>query len=113
MFLRRSQVSRRIAFYPGYSADFFDGQHYVMKGASPRTASLLTRPSFRNWFRPDYPYMYAGFPACGSILVHMFASAASAPFSPPRVNPEFARPSRMASRANARRPCLRHGCMTR
>jgi gamma-glutamyl hercynylcysteine S-oxide synthase len=48
-------------FYPGYSADFFDGQHYVMKGASPRTARLLTRASFRNWFRPDYPYMYAGF----------------------------------------------------
>jgi len=48
-------------FYPGYSADFFDGQHYVMKGASPRTAAVLTRPSFRNWFRPDYPYMYAGF----------------------------------------------------
>lgn len=48
-------------FYPGYSADFFDGRHYVMKGASPRTATGLTRPSFRNWFRPDYPYMYAGF----------------------------------------------------
>ena len=47
--------------YPGYSADFFDGQHYVMKGASPRTASVLTRPSFRNWFRSDYPHMYAGF----------------------------------------------------
>ncbi|HEX4136847.1 MAG TPA: SUMF1/EgtB/PvdO family nonheme iron enzyme [Bryobacteraceae bacterium] len=47
--------------YPGYSADFFDGQHYVMKGASPRTAAALTRPSFRNWFRSDYPYMYAGF----------------------------------------------------
>lgn len=47
--------------YPGYSSDFFDGEHYVMKGASPRTARLLTRPSFRNWFRPDYPHMYAGF----------------------------------------------------
>jgi iron(II)-dependent oxidoreductase len=47
--------------YPGYSADFFDGQHYVMKGASPRTAGVLARPSFRNWFRADYPYMYAGF----------------------------------------------------
>jgi formylglycine-generating enzyme required for sulfatase activity len=47
--------------YPGYSADFFDGQHYVLKGASPRTADALTRPSFRNWFRPDYPHMYAGF----------------------------------------------------
>jgi gamma-glutamyl hercynylcysteine S-oxide synthase len=47
--------------YPGYSADFFDGAHYVLKGASPRTARLLTRPTFRNWFRPEYPYMYAGF----------------------------------------------------
>jgi len=47
--------------YPGYSADFFDGQHYVLKGASPRTAAVFTRPSFRNWFRSDYPYMYAGF----------------------------------------------------
>ncbi|MDE3198236.1 MAG: SUMF1/EgtB/PvdO family nonheme iron enzyme [Acidobacteriota bacterium] len=48
-------------YYPGYSADFFDGEHYVMKGASPRTARLLTRATFRNWFRPEYPYMYAGF----------------------------------------------------
>jgi formylglycine-generating enzyme required for sulfatase activity len=47
--------------YPGYSADFFDGEHYVLKGASPRTAAVFTRPSFRNWFRSDYPYMYAGF----------------------------------------------------
>ena len=27
-----------MAAYPEYSADFFDGQHYVMKGASPVTA---------------------------------------------------------------------------
>src|SRR6266851_3490101 len=26
-------------FYPGYSANFFDGKHYVMKGGSPRTAA--------------------------------------------------------------------------
>ena len=25
-------------YYPGYSANFFDGAHFVMKGASPRTA---------------------------------------------------------------------------
>jgi gamma-glutamyl hercynylcysteine S-oxide synthase len=53
-------------YYPGYSADFFDGRHYVLKGASPRTATMLTRPSFRNWFRPDYPYMYAGFRVAGN-----------------------------------------------
>jgi ergothioneine biosynthesis protein EgtB len=49
------------AFYPGYSANFFDGSHYVMKGASSRTASLLMRRSFRNWFQPLYPNIYSGF----------------------------------------------------
>jgi formylglycine-generating enzyme required for sulfatase activity len=48
-------------FYPGYSKNFFDGQHYVLKGASPRTAACFLRPSFRNWFRADYPYAYATF----------------------------------------------------
>jgi iron(II)-dependent oxidoreductase len=47
--------------YPGYSSDFFDGHHYVLKGASPRTAACFLRRSFRNWFRPDYPYVYASF----------------------------------------------------
>lgn len=47
--------------YPEYSADFFDGQHYVMKGASPATARPLIRRSFRNWFRSNYPYVYAKF----------------------------------------------------
>jgi iron(II)-dependent oxidoreductase len=47
--------------YPEYSADFFDGRHYVMKGASPATARELTRPTFRNWFRGNYPYVYAKF----------------------------------------------------
>jgi ergothioneine biosynthesis protein EgtB len=47
--------------YPQYSADFFDGQHFVMKGASPATARELIRPTFRNWFRPRYPYVYATF----------------------------------------------------
>jgi formylglycine-generating enzyme required for sulfatase activity len=47
--------------YPEYSADFFDGRHYVMKGASPATARELVRPSFRNWFRGNYPYVYAKF----------------------------------------------------
>lgn len=49
------------ATYPGYSANFFDGEHYVMKGGSARTAARLLRRSFRNWFRSDYPYMYAKF----------------------------------------------------
>jgi len=52
---------RPMASYPQYSADFFDGKHYVMKGASPATARELIRPSFRNWFRATYPYTYAKF----------------------------------------------------
>jgi gamma-glutamyl hercynylcysteine S-oxide synthase len=52
---------QRFSFYPGYSADFFDGKHYVMKGASPRTGACMLRRSFRNWFQPRYQYVYAGF----------------------------------------------------
>ncbi len=52
---------QRFSFYPGYSADFFDGKHYVMKGASARTAACMLRRSFRNWFQPHYQYVYAGF----------------------------------------------------
>jgi ergothioneine biosynthesis protein EgtB len=48
-------------FYRGYSADFFDGKHFVMKGGSARTAACMLRPSFRNWFRAHYQYVYAGF----------------------------------------------------
>ena len=47
--------------YPEYSADFFDEEHFVMKGASPVTARELLRPTFRNWFRARYPYVYATF----------------------------------------------------
>jgi gamma-glutamyl hercynylcysteine S-oxide synthase len=52
---------RPMPSYPEYSADFFDGEHYVMKGAAPATARELVRRSFRNWFRPNYPYVYAVF----------------------------------------------------
>jgi gamma-glutamyl hercynylcysteine S-oxide synthase len=47
--------------YLPYSTDFFDGAHYVMKGASPATPRELVRRSFRNWFRPNYPYVFATF----------------------------------------------------
>jgi len=48
-------------FYPGYSANFFDGKHFVMKGGSPRTGACMLRPTFRNWFQAHYQYVYAGF----------------------------------------------------
>jgi len=56
---------RPLPSYPEYSADFFDGQHFVMKGASPLTARGLVRRGFRNWFRPRYPFVYAGFRCAG------------------------------------------------
>jgi gamma-glutamyl hercynylcysteine S-oxide synthase len=57
-----------MASYPEYSADFFDRKHYVMKGASPATGHELIRRSFRNWFRPSYPYVYASFRLCSGGL---------------------------------------------
>jgi gamma-glutamyl hercynylcysteine S-oxide synthase len=48
-------------FYRGYSADFFDGKHFTMKGGSPVTAECMLRPSFRNWFQAHYQYVYVGF----------------------------------------------------
>ncbi|MDE3135061.1 MAG: SUMF1/EgtB/PvdO family nonheme iron enzyme [Acidobacteriota bacterium] len=52
---------RSFPFYPGYSANFFDGKHFTMKGGSSRTATCMLRRSFRNWFQARYQYVYAGF----------------------------------------------------
>jgi iron(II)-dependent oxidoreductase len=48
-------------FYRGYSADFFDGKHFVMKGGSARTATCMLRRTFRNWFQAHYQFIYTGF----------------------------------------------------
>jgi gamma-glutamyl hercynylcysteine S-oxide synthase len=52
---------RAFSFYPGYSANFFDATHFVMKGGSPQTDVCMLRRSFRNWFQPHYAYVYATF----------------------------------------------------
>ena len=52
---------RPFPLYEGYSNNFFDGLHYVLKGGSPRTDQCMLRRSFRNWFQPQYQYVYAGF----------------------------------------------------
>ena len=52
---------RPFSSYPGYSDNFFDGKHYVLKGGSVRTSACMLRRSFRNWFQPHYQYVYAGF----------------------------------------------------
>jgi ergothioneine biosynthesis protein EgtB len=53
--------------YPGYSADFFDGRHFVMRGGSWATDVALLRPSFRNWFQPHYPYVFSKFRCARSL----------------------------------------------
>jgi ergothioneine biosynthesis protein EgtB len=50
-----------ITDYQEYSADFFDGKHFVLKGGSWATARELARPSFRNWYQAHYPYVFAKF----------------------------------------------------
>ena len=60
---------RAMPSYELYSTDFFDGSHYVLKGASPVTAKELVRRSFRNWFRPNYPYVFATFRCVSSETV--------------------------------------------
>lgn len=52
---------KAFSFYPGYSANFFDGEHFVLKGGSQRTDACMLRRSFRNWFQPNYPYIYSTF----------------------------------------------------
>jgi len=47
--------------YRDYSAAFFDGRHYVLKGAACATDATFARRSFRNWFRPRYPHAYTTF----------------------------------------------------
>jgi len=55
-----------LARYPGYSADFFDGRHFVLLGGSWATDPRLVRRSFRNWFQAHYPYVFAKFRCASS-----------------------------------------------
>jgi formylglycine-generating enzyme required for sulfatase activity len=56
-----SGFSPYMAGYREYSADFFDGKHFVLKGGSWATVKELVRPSFRNWYQAHYPYVFAKF----------------------------------------------------
>ena len=47
--------------YPGYSKDFFDGKHFVLRGGSFASVVEELRPSFRNWYQTRYPYTFSKF----------------------------------------------------
>ncbi|ADC71454.1 protein of unknown function DUF323 [Thioalkalivibrio sp. K90mix] len=46
--------------YHEYSAPWFDGQHYVLRGGSDWSDPLLKRPSMRNFFTPEKRHVFAG-----------------------------------------------------
>lgn len=46
--------------YAGYSAPYFDGQHYVVKGGSRYTKEHIKRASFRNYYQADKRHIFAG-----------------------------------------------------
>ncbi|MCO5597245.1 hypothetical protein L7F22_051321 [Adiantum nelumboides] len=63
--------------YEEYSSDFFDGQHFVLKGSSPVTHPALIRDSFRNFYQRQYRYVFAKFRCCKSIANEALARADS------------------------------------
>jgi iron(II)-dependent oxidoreductase len=46
--------------YDEYSASWFDGNHYTLRGGSLHTRPAVRRPSFRNFYQPDKRHIFAG-----------------------------------------------------
>jgi len=61
VFAPREGFEAWVRTYPGYSADFFDGAHRVVFGASWATDRIFLRRSFRNWYQERYPYVFSSF----------------------------------------------------
>jgi formylglycine-generating enzyme required for sulfatase activity len=54
--------------YPEYSADFFDGKHLVLLGASWATlGGIAGRGSFRNWYQAGQQHVFAKFRLCRNV----------------------------------------------
>ena len=50
--------------YTEYSTDFFDANHFVLKGSSHVTLPSMARQSFRNFYQAQYPFLFAKFRVC-------------------------------------------------
>lgn len=46
--------------YDGYSTPWFDGNHYVLRGASASTHHAVRRATFRNFHEPGKRHLFAG-----------------------------------------------------
>lgn len=53
--------------YDEYSAPWFDGAHYVLRGGSAWSDPLLKRPTMRNFFTPDKRHVFSGFRLARSL----------------------------------------------
>lgn len=46
--------------YEEYSAPWFDGNHYSLRGGSLHTRPAIRHPAFRNFYQPDKRHIFAG-----------------------------------------------------
>ncbi|MCS6960560.1 MAG: SUMF1/EgtB/PvdO family nonheme iron enzyme [Pseudanabaenaceae cyanobacterium SKYGB_i_bin29] len=46
--------------YQGYSANYFDDQHFVLRGKSWQSQKWTVRPTFRNWYHPHIRNIFVG-----------------------------------------------------
>ena len=46
--------------YDEYSLPWFDGAHFVARGASRHTEADVIRPGFRNFYPPTHRHVFAG-----------------------------------------------------
>ena len=46
--------------YDGYSKPWFDGRHFVARGASALSEPEIRRPGFRNFYPPTHRHIFAG-----------------------------------------------------
>lgn len=51
--------------YDGYSRPWFDGDHFVARGASVHTEIDVRRPGFRNFYPPTHRHVFAGLRLAG------------------------------------------------
>ncbi len=56
-----------LSFYPGYSARFFDGEHYVLKGASSRTDVEIAAPIISQLVPARLPLCLCRISLCGGL----------------------------------------------
>ena len=46
--------------YREYSAPWYDGRHFVLRGGGPHTEPEIKRPAFRNFYTADRRHIFAG-----------------------------------------------------